>query len=134
MEEQLRIRYVRKQNREKKGVVVAIIKENKVLIGFSLCNNRDRWDIVKGKRSKHFGVNVACRRAEKYHDRELKDISVPQSLVETIKKSISRLIERHEGKDFPIWTKEFIDIKSSVDNIIQPEKCMPRYYNMGTRI
>ncbi len=104
----LRIRYVRKQNGNKKGVVIAWIQENKVLIGFSLCNNRDRWDIIKGKRSKHFGVNVAGLRAEKYHDRALNDITIPQSLVKPLRELIFRLMERHEGKDFPVWTKDFI--------------------------
>ncbi len=106
---QLRIRYIRKQNGDKKGVMVAQIQGDKVMIGFSLCNSRDRWNVVKGKREKNFGLEVALSRAEKYHSRSFGSINIPNSLVEPLETFVFKLMVRHTGKEFPEWTKEFVE-------------------------
>lgn len=136
----VRIRYIRKPNGDKKGVMVAIFEDDKVKIGFSLCNNRDTWDRIKGKKEKHFGFNVAVARADKFFDRELltpvdpwsidigEQVVIPNSLREPLKIFISRLMAKHTEKEFSAWAKDLVDQPKSLAEIIQQnQRCVPRY-------
>jgi hypothetical protein len=57
--------------RQKKGVLFCGINpdnNDSVIIGFSLCSKRDKFDYIKGQYERGFGLNLANERAEEWSD------------------------------------------------------------------
>jgi len=100
------IQYVRKSkcNREKKGVLIAYLTQNKmnVAVGFSLCHKKDVWDRVQGKYFKNFGLGIAIARAQKsLSNNEI--IAIPKSLITPLKQFYIDIKKRWGDKIFPEW-------------------------------
>lgn len=92
------IEYVRKNNRDKKGVLIAIKHDdNKVVIGWSLCCSLDNFD-------KYFGQEIAYERGCKrfYDETHFEDI--PPSITEKLDIFIDRCKKYFKECEFPKWT------------------------------
>ena len=85
------LQYVRNRHNQKCGVVVAYKKQEKVMIGYSLCNKKDRYD-------KLIGLNKAINRAQsidsfQIYGNEIYDkdgLKIPFSVMNTVLKVIDR--------------------------------------------
>lgn len=92
------IEYVRKNNRDKKGVLIAVKHDdNTVVIGWSLCCPLDKFD-------KYFGHEVAYERGCKrfYDDYHFED--VPPSIMEQLDNFVDRCKKYFKDCSFPAWT------------------------------
>jgi len=118
----LRIRYIRKPNFDKKGVIVAIIDENYIEIGFSLCHKIDKWDFIKGAYIRNFGLSIAINRSKKwfYKDKfsifesSKKEVCknfviIPKTISENLYLFICKLKEKYPCKVFPVWATKFLE-------------------------
>ncbi len=110
----VKIRYTRKPNFDKKGVMVAIVEDDIVEIGFSMCHRIDKWDFVKGQHIRNFGLSVALERAvvwfgKAYGGGYHNTVEIPQTIATELKTFIMRLQEKYPEKQFPYWAKDFIE-------------------------
>lgn len=112
------IQYVRKNIRKnekglvmrgpKKGVLLATLhpeNEHRVIIGFSLCSDRDRWDYVDGVHVPNFGKDVAYNRAVKLADAEV--ANVPRTIQSVLPYFIERSKKYFKKCLLPRWTTSY---------------------------
>jgi len=112
----LRVRYIRKPNFEKKGVLVAIVENGIVEVGFSMCHKMDKWDFVKGEHVRNFGLKVAIERADFWFTREkfsilerhINFITIPQTISRDLFRFIDKLKGKYPCKMFPMWAEKFV--------------------------
>lgn len=91
------ISYIKKGNHKKIGVLIAYKKNNKVYIGYSLCNNKDTWD-------KDFAKELAIRRAGSWGEKKLpKSFPVPASIKNDFNDFISRCNKYYKDEPLPKW-------------------------------
>lgn len=92
------LEYVRKNNRDKKGVLIAVKhNDNKVVIGWSLCSSLDNFD-------KYFGQEIAYERGcKRFHD-DCHFEDVPPSITEQLDNFIDRCKKYFKDCSFPAWT------------------------------
>lgn len=128
------IEYIRGTNRHKKGVLYCGIDDNdsnKAIIGFSLCNKRDKFDHIGRKYEPGFGLFLTLNRAQKWatktdyfirkdpciinHLRNFGSINevsksnileIPPSIYENLKKFIRRSKRYFKNKRFPEWVEK----------------------------
>jgi len=96
-------------SREKIGVMVAapdVRNPKKVLIGFSLKHRNDNFDYVDGKRVPRHGKSMAITRAERWANRGIEDVHVPDSIQDELKGFISRCAKYYKGTTLPEWARE----------------------------
>ncbi len=108
----------------KKGSFVAVPdpeQPDKLLIGFSLCHRRDRFDFNGRMKLKGLGNWYAYEKAKKYAhsdrfviatDSTAKNlprpiVKIPQSMAKDLARFIVRCRKFFKGKDFPDWTTNF---------------------------
>lgn len=92
------VEYVRKNNREKKGVLLAVKHEdNKVVVGWSLCCSLDGFN-------KYFGQEIAYERGCKRFYDENHFEQIPPSIMEKLDNFIDRCKKYFKGCEFPNWT------------------------------
>jgi hypothetical protein len=122
--------------RKKKGVFYCTSDSetpDKVIIGFSLCNDLDEWDHIDGQYEPGFGLELAARRSEKWGEytgyfvqnswtesmfEDGEDlisyinpnpktvVEVPPSIIRPLKKFIKRCRRYYQDKDFPEWIEK----------------------------
>jgi len=107
-----------KGRQKKKGVMVATVIDDKVAIGFTLCNLKmDRFNYVKENQEPVFALEVALKRATKWANREFSEIGsakdivqpnfvpIPHSIVANLNNFVEkcRRYKRYEGMKFPGW-------------------------------
>lgn len=96
-------------SREKIGVLVAapdVRDPKKVLIGFSLKHRNDNFDYVDGKRIPKHGIDMAVARAERWVNRDLADVPVPDSIKDEVKTFVIRCAKYYKGTRLPAWARE----------------------------
>jgi hypothetical protein len=131
-------RYVRRSKGEKRGVLFCGVHPDdhqSVIVGFSLCNKMDDFDVVNGERRKGFGLGIAKERALKWTNHTdffvqlsctedaIMDFSkplmridnpnsdevveIPPSVVKPLHAFIERCQRYYQDKDFPVWVQNF---------------------------
>lgn len=97
------IQYIRKskKDRSKKGIFISFADGNNVLIGYALCNKKDRWDYLNGQRIYKLGQVIAMERAYKYADKN--DINVPISIADEFNDFVIRTKRYFKDKNLPKW-------------------------------
>lgn len=96
-------------SREKIGVLVAapdVRDPKRVLIGFSLKHRNDSFDYVDGKRVPKHGIDMAVTRAERWVNRDLIDVPVPDSIKDEVKGFIARCAKYYKGTQLPAWARQ----------------------------
>jgi hypothetical protein len=132
--------YVRHNKGEKRGVLFCGIHPNNnddVVVGFSLCNKLDEFDVINGERRKGFGLRIAKKRALKWSDHteyfiqtswteeEIEDLSisleyinnpnieeiveVPPSVAKKLLNFLERCMRYYQDKNFPEWANKFMN-------------------------
>jgi hypothetical protein len=135
------IEYIRKNGRNKgrkKGVLFCGIdpsNSQKAVVGFTLCNNIDRFDYINDKPAKGFGLETAKSRAEKWANHtdffvqnsftekmiededftllvfinpdKQKIVEIPPSVVGKMKIFLERCRRYYKDKVFPEWIEKF---------------------------
>jgi hypothetical protein len=107
----------------KKGVMLAYEdpETGQIVIGFSLCHKRDRFDYRQGMRMDNLGIWYACNKANKHkdskrfaistkpEDRQLSKriVKIPQSMAKDFAKFIARCRRYYKDKDLPEWATNF---------------------------
>jgi len=111
--------------RRKLGTLYAIVEDDKVGIGITMCNYKagDQWNKIDGTKTKNFNLVVAEKRARKHIDTEWIKIhgitTIPQEL-------------RDEGDGKNIWIKEVKIPASALASLrVFIERCR-RYYKDKT--
>jgi len=140
MDESNRIEYIRKNGGNKghkKGVLYCGVNPNNpqgVVVGFTLCNNIDRFDYIGEKHMKGFGANTAKIRAEKWSEHTdyfiqntfsefmldsdcpllaiinpdtEKVVEIPPSVVGRMNTFLARCRRYYKDKVFPVWVQAF---------------------------
>jgi len=94
---------------EKVGVLVAstnVRDPKRVLIGFSLKHRLDKFDWVDGMHKPHHGRTTAVIRAERWANRDIEDVPVPDSIEDEIKDFIIRCVKYYKGTQLPAWARK----------------------------
>lgn len=152
-----RIEYLRKNGRKKgrkKGVLFCGIDPddaNKVMLGFTLCSNLDRFDYIDDRPVKGFGLETAKKRAIKWKNHEdyfvqnsftermfargddlgflvnpdiAKVVELPPSIMKRLKVFIERCKKYYKDKEFPKWVNNI-----EIDNPIPSELIKVEVYS-----
>ena len=80
-------------------LIAGAVNENEVGIGFSLCNDADRYDFVGGIRKAGWGENLAAIRA--IQSVEKGEIEVPPSILKQARKFQERCEHYYKGMKLP---------------------------------
>ena len=103
------VEYIKRSNK-KVGILVAGIHPDyeKVIVGFTLCSNLDKWDWIKtgkGKEKVHgFGKDVATKRAVKWESfKGFDNVSVPTSISKEFNMFILRCKAYYKDKKLSNW-------------------------------
>lgn len=92
------IEYIRKNNRDKKGVLIAVKHDdNEVVIGWSLCSSLDVFD-------KYFGQQIAYERGCKRFYDECHFEDIPPSINYQLDEFVDRCKRYFKDCKFPAWT------------------------------
>jgi hypothetical protein len=128
-------RFIRVSKGEKKGVLFCGVHPEdpkSVVIGFSLCNKMDKFDVVNGKKRNGFGLEMATKRAvmwsnhidyfiqRSWTEEQLFEteplgyfvnpnpkevVEIPPSIAQQLQVFIERCKKYYKDKEFPVWTE-----------------------------
>lgn len=148
-----KIQYLRNNGRnkgQKRGVLFCCVDDsddNKVIVGFSLCNKSDKFDYIRSLKYPGFGVLIAKERAERWSNHKdyfiqkswtqeqlnieeklffLKNpnpktiVEIPPSIFKQLTSFIERCRKYYKDKEFPVWVNKFIE-ECPYEDIIQSE-------------
>jgi hypothetical protein len=92
------LEYVRKNknNRDKKGVLLAVKQDDKVVIGWSLCRSNDKFN-------KYFGHELAYDRGMKRFDDPHHFDDVPDSILIQLDRFVERCEKYFKDCELPLW-------------------------------
>lgn len=98
--------------RDKIGVMVANVRKasdafekDRIQIGFSLKHRKDRYDWVDGEHKPNHGRNMAYLRAERWADRHISEVNVPDSIIPDVSKFAVRCMKYFKDAELPDWVK-----------------------------
>ena len=91
------------------GYIIAGIVDNTIVVGYSLCNRKDRYDYINGKRTSGFGKHMAYERAVKWSSQD--SIEVPASIMPLMTKFIKRCESYYKDKECPNIVQQSMDPK-----------------------
>ncbi len=93
------IEYIKDRKNRKIGLVSAAysIADNKVLIGFSLCNTK------RDKFKKDLAYDIARKRMTKYKNKKFYEIEIPSSIKKKLIEFIPRIKLYYKDKEFVDW-------------------------------
>lgn len=111
----LSIRYIRNKN-NRIAVLLSLISEDKMYIGFSLCNRQDKWDFVKGKHMRNYGIFLALHRAISGFNKKSCAVMkrgddtdvmyIPQSVSHNLIIFIDKVRDRFVNNEMPVWCRK----------------------------
>ena len=93
--------YLRNSDGSKKGVMIAQVDDGDVNIGFSLCCNRDEFDL-------EFGQQIAIDRSVLFETRMTNvKKQIPDSIFSELNEFLSRCKKYYQDKTLPTWVSDF---------------------------
>jgi hypothetical protein len=128
-------KFVRRSKGEKRGVLFCGIHpddEDSVIVGFSLCNRIDTFDVVSGERRKGFGLQMARDRALKWsnHTDYFVQVSWTENEIDDTKNTLSYLLNPNRlDEDDPNYNELVVEVPPSVEKNLRRfiQRCK-RYY------